>query len=31
MAAAAWEVVSDGAAVTDAVMAAIEACLDRKS
>lgn len=29
MAAAAWEVVSEGAAVTDTVMAAIGACLDR--
>jgi 3-deoxy-D-manno-octulosonic-acid transferase len=30
MASSAWEVVSEGAAVTDTVMAAIGACLDRK-
>ncbi len=30
MAAAAWEVCSEGAGVTDTVIAAIEACLDRK-
>jgi len=31
MASAAWEVVSEGAAVTDTVMAAIGACLDRRA
>ncbi|HVL19930.1 MAG TPA: 3-deoxy-D-manno-octulosonic acid transferase [Amaricoccus sp.] len=31
MAAAAWEVVSEGAAVTDTVIASIEACLDRRA
>jgi 3-deoxy-D-manno-octulosonic-acid transferase len=31
MAAAAWEVCSEGADVTDTVMAAIGACLDRRA